>query len=72
MMNIAVIDKDKRGQMLIGELLKIWEASVRASHHFLTDTDIVRLTPQAEGALRNIETLWVVEDNRCPIGFMGV
>lgn len=43
MMNIAVIDKDKRGQMLIGELLKIWEASVRASHHFLTDTDIVRL-----------------------------
>lgn len=72
MMNIAVIDKDKRGQMLIGELLKIWEASVRASHHFLTDTDIVRLIPQAEGALRNIETLWVVEDNRCPIGFMGV
>ena len=71
-MNIIAIEKDQRSPMLIGELLKIWEASVRASHHFLTEADIVRLTPQAEGALRYIETLWIVQDNERPVGFMGV
>lgn len=58
--------------MLIGELLELWKASVRASHHFLTEADIERLTPQAEGALQYIETLWVIENNRHPAGFMGV
>lgn len=46
--------------------------SVRATHHFLTEKDIVRLTPQAEEALRHIETLWVLQDGQSPIGFMGV
>ena len=72
MMNIAVIDKDKRGQMLIGELLKIWEASVRASHHFLTEDDICHLTPQAEGALRFIDTLLIAYETENPVGFMGI
>ena len=58
--------------MLVGKLLEIWKASVRASHHFLTEADITRLAPQAEGALRHIETLWVMEDEQHPIGFMGV
>ena len=49
----------------------MWVLSVRASHHFLTEADIVRLTPQAEGALRHIETLWIVTDDLEPIGFMG-
>ena len=49
----------------------MWVLSVRASHHFLTEADIVRLTPQAEGALQQIETLWIVKDNLEPIGFMG-
>ena len=71
-MDIITIEKDRRSPMLIGELLEIWEASVRASHHFLTEADITRLTPQAEGALRNIETLWVMADGQRHIGFMGV
>lgn len=71
-LNIETIEEDKRSPMLISNLLKIWEASVRASHHFLTEEDIARLTPQAEGALRHIETLWIMEENQRPIGFMGV
>ena len=71
-MNIITVEKDRRSPILIGELLEIWEASVRASHHFLTEADITMLTPQAEGALRNIETLWVMADGRRSIGFMGV
>ena len=70
--NIKTVEKRERNPMLISKLLKVWEASVRASHHFLTEMDIVRLTPQAEGALQYIETLWVVEDAQRPAGFMGV
>ena len=72
MMNITTIEKDQRSPILIGKLLEIWEVSVRASHHFLTEADIIRLTPQAENALRCIDTLWVMEDEQRPVGFMGV
>ena len=70
--SVEAVDKNGRSQALISGLLKVWETSVRASHHFLTEEDIVRLTPQAEGALRCIETLWVLEYNQRPAGFMGV
>ena len=72
MMNITAIEKEQRSPELIGQLLNVWEASVRASHHFLTEADIIRITPQAEGALQFIETLWVMQDNERPVGFMGV
>lgn len=65
-------EKSKRSPELTAKLLSVWEASVRASHHFLTKTDITRLAPQAEEALRQIETLWIVEDGQHPVGFMGV
>ena len=66
------LEVGKRSPILISDLLKIWEASVRSSHHFLTETDISRLAPQAENALREVETLWVVQEHRRPVGFMGV
>ena len=69
---MTAIEKDRRTPQLIGNLLDVWEASVRASHHFLAEADIVRLAPQAEGALRHIETLWVAHDGQRPVGFMGV
>ena len=70
--HIEAIAKKQRVPELICKLLRVWVLSVRASHHFLTEADIVRLTPQAEGALRHIETLWVMKDGRRPVGFMGV
>ena len=66
------MELDNRPPELINALLDVWQASVRASHHFLTEADIRILTPQAEEALRQIETLWVVEDDLRPVGFMGV
>lgn len=70
--SIKSSEKSKRSPELTAKLLSVWEASVRASHHFLTKTDITRLAPQAEEALRQIETLWIVEDGQHPVGFMGV
>lgn len=72
MVQISSIDKGSRTPELIAGLLGIWEASVRASHHFLTEDDIRILCPQAEEAILKIETLWVVEDENVPVGFMGI
>lgn len=72
MIHITTIEKDNRDSKLINVLLDVWQASVRASHHFLTEADIRTLTPQAEEALLQIETLWIVEDDLRPVGFMGV
>lgn len=68
----TTIEKDSRTPELIAGLLGIWEASVRASHHFLTEDDIRSLCPQAKEAIRQIEILWVVEDENVRIGFMGI
>ena len=72
MVQINSIEKGSRPPELIAGLLGIWKASVRASHHFLTEDDIRSLCPQAEEAIRQIETLWVVEDENAHIGFMGI
>ena len=72
MIHITTIEKDNRNSKLINVLLDVWQASVRASHHFLTEADIRTLTPQAEEALLQIETLWIIEDDLRPVGFMGV
>ena len=69
---IDSIRKDVRTPELLDELLGIWEASVRASHHFLTEDDIRNLYPQAEEAIRQIETLWVAGHDNVRIGFMGI
>lgn len=70
--DIISIKKEQRSTMLIANMLEIWEASVRASHRFLTEDDIRNLYPQAEEAIRQIETLWVMQDGPRPVGFMGV
>ena len=51
MVQINSIEKGSRPTELIAGVLGIWEASVRASHHFLTEDDIRSLCPQAEEAI---------------------
>lgn len=70
--DITSLDKEQRSMLLIGDILEIWEASVRASHRFLTEEDIKALYPQAEEAVQQIETLWVIQDGLRTVGFMGV
>lgn len=70
--DITSLDKEQRSMLLIGDILEIWEASVRASHCFLTEEDIGSLYPQAEEAVQQIETLCVMQDGPRPVGFMGV
>lgn len=56
-----------------GRLLEIWEASVRATHSFLSEQDIAGLLPEVrEAALPALE-LWVLcDDAGALLGFMGL
>lgn len=61
-----------RTALLIDTLTVIWEASVRATHHFLTEEDIQKLTPFVKMGLSGIETLIIANDSHQPIAFMGI
>jgi putative acetyltransferase len=55
-------------------LVALWERSVRATHEFLTETDIGALRPLVREALSDDALeLWVLtETTDVPIGFMGL
>jgi putative acetyltransferase len=55
-------------------LLALWERSVRATHEFLAEGDIVGLRPHVAEALGDEALeLWVLADQEdVPIGFMGL
>ena len=72
-MKIQIAD-DNRPSSLIHALLEIWEASVSATHLFLTKEDIQSIKPTVKKALEEIPLLiyMVTEPGRTPFGFMGV
>lgn len=46
---------------LIDALTTLWEASVRSTHHFLTEDDIQKLTLFVKTGLSGVETLeWIL------------
>lgn len=61
-----------RTDTLIDALTALWEASVRATHHFLTEDDIQRIKPFVKTGLSDIETLIVMSDSHHPVAFMGI
>ena len=62
----------ERTDDLIHTLVELWNASVRATHHFLTEEDILRLTPFVYEAIRGITTLIVSYQDNQPLGFIGI
>ena len=71
-MNIHPV-KEERTDALVAVLTDIWEASVRATHTFLTEVDIAALRQYVPDALRAVEHLTVLlDDNGQPAGFCGV
>ena len=54
-------------------LLEIWEASVRATHSFLSEQDIAGLLPEVRDAALPALELWVLcDDDGELLGFMGL
>jgi putative acetyltransferase len=57
----------------VPRIIEVWEASVRATHHFLTETDIQYLKPFVGDGLKAVKTLDCVRDSDGQvIGFIGV
>lgn len=56
------------------ELLRVWEASVRSSHHFLTDDDIQFYKPLIRNEYFPAVTLYIIRDERSKhiAAFMGL
>lgn len=61
-----------RSPELLTELTTLWEASVRATHHFLTEDDIQALSLYVPQALAAVPHLAVLRRLDRPIGFLGV
>lgn len=75
-MQILPLEHNERDEALLGKLTEIWESSVRATHDFLSVSDIERLRPQVREALERIPFLLVClkpdSEVAQPAGFLGV
>lgn len=70
-MNLVLVQE--RTAELIEQLTNVWEESVKATHLFLSDSDIAEIKEFVPQALQDISKLIVaVNDNNKPVGFMGV
>ena len=68
----AIKNFDDIDYALVTALLRVWQDSVTATHHFLTQADIAALVPYVDEALRGIATLVAVHDGGQAVGLMGV
>lgn len=71
-MVIAYIPQPERNGGLLNKLTALWEASVRATHHFLREADIENLKPYVTEGLASIRHLYVAVDADAPIAFIGI
>ena len=70
-MKIAEV-KDRKPDF-INQLLEVWENSVRATHLFLSDSEIKNIKEYVPKALNGIAHLIIAEDEAgCPVAFMGI
>ena len=71
-MKIKEIGKEERSPELIDALRNVWERSVRATHTFLTEDEIVRIGNYVPDAFRSVPILVIAENDSVPAGFMGI
>ena len=70
---MQILEITRRTPALLAQLLDVWERSVRATHTFLSEAEIVRIKGYVPEALGGVARLFAAlgEDDR-PLGFMGV
>lgn len=72
-MNMKLVTVADRTPLLIEQLLNVWEGSVKATHHFLSEKEIETIKNYVPQALHEIPHLIVAEDEtKAPVGFMGI
>ena len=70
---MRILEIEERNSDLISKLIAVWEASVRATHLFLSDSKILSIKEYVPQALKNVDKLIIAEnDEEKPIAFMGI
>lgn len=70
---IDLFEYTTRDDELIEELCAVWESSVRATHLFLSDSEICDIKRYVPLALRGVPHLVIaVDENATALGFMGI
>ena len=68
---MRIYEAMERPQELIDNLLDVWEASVRATHLFLSDAKIAGIRKYVPAALSGVAHLIIAEEEGYPVAFMG-
>lgn len=71
-MTIKCISPAERTPVLLEQLTDLWEQSVRETHHFLSEPEILAIKPYVPQAIAGIETLLVLKKDGELLGFMGL
>lgn len=70
---MRILEVEERNSDLISKLIIVWEASVRATHLFLSDSEILSIKEYVPQALKSVDKLIIAEnDEEKPIAFMGI
>lgn len=71
--NLKITEVKDRTILLTEQLLNVWESSVKATHLFLSESEIENIKKYVPQALKEIPFLIIAEnENQIPIGFMGI
>ena len=62
----------ERTSVLTEQLIKVWESSVRATHDFLSEDEILRIKEYVPQAINGVENLIIAENEGIICAFMGV
>lgn len=60
------------GKAEMNNILEVWESSVRATHHFLTENDINALKPEVKKGAEFVEYLYCIKSSSKIIAFLGI
>lgn len=69
---MQIVEIRERTPELLERLLAVWESSVRVTHLFLTEDEILRIRDYVPQALNGVAHLVIAEETGCPAAFMGV
>ncbi len=70
---MKIIEIENRTPELMADLLEVWEKSVRATHLFLSESDIQNIKKYVPEALKNVPHLFIaVNSSNIPLAFMGI
>ena len=69
---MKIIELQCRTPQQIAQLVEVWEASVRATHHFLSDAEVEQIKQYVPQALSEVAHLFVAQQGEQPVGFMGI